>query len=145
MSRLLTLLLILTLPISAAADPVVDILAAAEADCRGFENGTFAPDDSVLEADLDGQEPIDRIVDSSRFACSTAANMYCGSGGCSLHAIIGDQSWEIQAEGWRVIDWNGLPILLIARDGGWCGGAGAQICFEAVSWSDGRMMTVMPQ
>jgi hypothetical protein len=44
-----------------------------------------------------------------------------------------------------MIDWEGRPILLIARDGGWCGGAGAQVCYEAVLWSHGKMLTVMPQ
>ena len=44
-----------------------------------------------------------------------------------------------------MIDWDGRPILLIMRDGGCCGGAGAQVCYEAVSWSKGRMLTVMPQ
>ncbi|MBF9057980.1 hypothetical protein HKCCSP123_02175 [Rhodobacterales bacterium HKCCSP123] len=137
--------LLLAVPMPVAADPLEEILAAAEADCSSFENGAFEPGDAVLEVDLDGQDPIDRIIDSSRFSCSTAASMYCGSGGCSLHAVIGDQSWDFQAEGWRMIDWNGLPILLVARDGGWCGGAGAQICFEAVNWSAGQMMTVMPR
>jgi hypothetical protein len=61
-----------------------------------------------------------------------------------LHAVVGDQSWSFQAEGWRMIEWDGRPILLIMRDGGWCGGAGAQICYEAVSWSHGQMLTVMP-
>jgi hypothetical protein len=137
--------LALSLPgLAAAADPVDDILAAAAADCSGFENGVFDAADAVVEVDLDGQEPLDRLVDTSRFTCSSAASMYCGSGGCSLHAVVGDESWEFQAEGWRMIDWDGLTILLVARDGGWCGGAGSQICFEAVNWSAGSMLTVMP-
>jgi hypothetical protein len=136
--------LFLAFPGLAAADPVADILAAAEADCTAFENGLFAANDAVSEADLDGIEPVDRLVDTARFTCTSAASMYCGSGGCSLHAVIRDDSWEFQSEGWRVIDWDGWPILLVARDGYWCGGAGSQICFEAVSWSDGKMMTVLP-
>jgi hypothetical protein len=62
-----------------------------------------------------------------------------------LHAIVGDEVWSFQAEGWRMIDWDGRPILLIARDGGWCGGVGAQVCYEAVVWSHGKKLTVMPQ
>jgi hypothetical protein len=34
-----------------------------------------------------------------------------------LHAIVDDEVWSFQAEGWRMIDWDGRPILLIARDG----------------------------
>ncbi|MDX5360911.1 MAG: hypothetical protein LPL00_05855, partial [Alphaproteobacteria bacterium] len=79
-----------------------------------------------------------------RFTCTSARSLYCGSGGCMLHAVIGERSWSFQAEGWRMIAWDGRPILLVARDGGWCGGAGSQLCFEAVVWSFGEMLTVMP-
>jgi hypothetical protein len=127
-----------------AADPVADILSAADADCAGFENGVFGPGDAVTEVDLDGMPPVDRVVDTSEFSCSTMASMTCGSGGCTLYAVVGDDTWEFQAEGWRMIDWGGRPILLIARDGGWCGGVGAQLCFEAVTWSNGDILTVMP-
>jgi len=126
------------------ADPVADIMAEAEDFCSSFENGTFDAPDAVHPIDLDGEGKMDSIVDTSRFACSSMASAYCGSGGCTLHAVVGDASWSFQAEGWRMIDWDGLPILLIARDGGWCGGAGAQLCFEAVTWSAGEMLTVMP-
>jgi hypothetical protein len=62
-----------------------------------------------------------------------------------LHAIAGDKIWSSQADGWRMMDGDGRPILLIARDGGWCGCARAQVCYEAVVWSHGKMLTVMPQ
>ena len=129
----------------AAADPVQDILAAAEADCAAIENGIFEANDAVTEVDLDGEDPPDRVVDSSEFSCSSVRSLYCGSGGCTLHAVIGERAWDFQAEDWRMIDWDGRPILLVARDGGWCGGAGAQVCYEAVVWSFGTMLTVMPQ
>ena len=61
-----------------------------------------------------------------------------------LHAIIGETVTSWQATGWRLIDWNGDTILLIGRDGGWCGGIGAEWCYEALNWLDGRYMTVMP-
>jgi hypothetical protein len=142
---LLGVSLSLAVPAAAlAADPVAAILDAARASCEGFENGTFDARDGVSEIDLDGDGAADRVVDESRFACSSMASAYCGSGGCLLHAVVGEQSWSFQAEGWRMIDWDGRPILLIARDGGWCGGAGSQLCFEAVNWSFGQMLTVMP-
>lgn len=138
----ISLSLLLAVPVS--ADPVTDILAAAAADCAGLEDGVLDATDAAVPTDLDGIEPMDTLLDMSRATCSSSASLFCGSGGCSLHAVIGDASWEFQAEGWRMIEWNGRPILLIARDGGWCGGSGAQTCFEAVSWSDGALMTVMP-
>ncbi|WP_172295249.1 hypothetical protein [Pseudoruegeria sp. HB172150] len=130
---------------AARADPVADILAEAAATCASFENGAFDPRDAVAQADLTGDGAMDTLIDESRFSCSSGASMFCGSGGCLLHAVIGDRSWSYQAEGWRLTDWDGRPVLLIARDGGWCGGAGAQLCYEAVTWSAGEMLTVMPQ
>lgn len=131
-------------PASATADPVEDILSQTRTFCASFENGEFDAGDAVSEVDLDGEAPLDLIVDESQFSCSSMASAFCGTGGCNVHAIVGDRTWSFQAEGWRMIDWNGFPVLLIARDGGWCGGAGAQICFEAVNWSFGDMLTVMP-
>jgi hypothetical protein len=142
--KTIAIVLSLMLAFPAVADPVADILASAAADCASFENGTLDAADAAVPTDLDGMEPMDTIVDMSRVTCSSAASMYCGSGGCSVHAVVGEASWEFQAEDWRMIDWDGRPILLIARDGGWCGGVGSQVCFEAVSWSDGAMLTVMP-
>ena len=130
--------------VPAMADPVADILARAEADCTGFEDGVFEAGDAIMEVDLTGDGTADRLVDESAFSCSSAASMYCGSGGCMLHAVWDGQVASFQAEGWRMIDWDGRPILLVARDGGWCGGAGAQLCYEAVTWSAGQMLTVMP-
>lgn len=126
-----------------AADPVAAILDAARAGCASYENGRFDAGDAVTSIDLTGDGVPDHVVDESRFTCSSAASMYCGSGGCMLHAVVGQDSWRFQAEAWRVIDWDGQPIILIARDGGWCGGTGAQICYEAVSWSHGDMLSVM--
>lgn len=138
-------ILVLALPFGAQADPVADILSEAEADCAGFENGRFDAGDAVTEADLDGDGMNDRLVDTARFTCTSAASLYCGSGGCSLIAVVGSESWDFQVEGWRLDEWNSIPILVLARDGGWCGASGAETCFEAIRWSQGRMLTVGPQ
>ncbi|SIO47730.1 hypothetical protein SAMN05444722_2448 [Rhodovulum sp. ES.010] len=127
------------------ADPVAAILGEARAFCESYENGRFDAGAAVREMNLDGQEPIDRIVDESAFSCSSMMSAYCGSGGCMLHAVVEDAVRSFQAEGWRMVEWDGRPILLIARDGGWCGGAGAQVCYEAVVWSNGQALSVMPQ
>ena len=52
------------------------------------------------------------------------------------------QAW--QATGWRLVEWGPDQILLIGRDGGWCGGAGAEVCYEALIWSNGNILTVGP-
>jgi hypothetical protein len=130
---------------AASADPVADILAEAQADCEGYNHGKFDAGDAVSRVDLTGDGGEDALIDAGRFTCTTSASFYCGSGGCTLHAVVGDRTWSYQAEAWRVIDWDGRPILLVARDGGWCGGVGAQQCFEAVVWSAGEPLTVMPE
>jgi hypothetical protein len=147
MTRLICIILLSCLGIAPAlaADPVDAILDQVRADCEGFEDGVFDAADAVVEVDLDGEGGPDRIVDTSKFKCSSALSLYCGSGGCDIHAVIGEESWSYQAEDWRITDWDGRPILLIMRDGGWCGGAGAQVCYEAVVWNHGDMLTVMPQ
>jgi hypothetical protein len=127
-----------------AADPVPDLLASARSACTGVDGGSFDAGDAVVRVDLNGDGGDDTLVDASAFRCSSAPSLYCGSGGCALHAVVGDRAWSFQAEGWRMVDWDGRPILLIARDGGWCGGAGAQVCYEAVVWSGGEALTVMP-
>lgn len=129
---------------AAYADPVDDIIAEARDFCASFENGEFDAGEAVTEVDLDGDGVLDRIVDSAAFSCSSMASAYCGSGGCEIYPVIGDRSWSYQAVGWRMIDWDGRPVLLVARDGGWCGGAGAQVCYEAVAWSEGDTLSVMP-
>ena len=134
----------LALPSAARADRVEGLLAEARDACEGFEAGVFDPRDAVSEVDLDGAPPLARIVDEARFACSSAASMYCGSGGCAVHAVIGAQVWTWQAPGWRTIEWGPDSILLLGRDGGWCGGAGSQVCYEAVTWSQGDMLTIAP-
>jgi hypothetical protein len=98
-----------------AADPVAQILQDAKDTCASFENGEFAANGAVVEIDLTGDGKADTVVDESQFSCSSAASMYCGSGGCMLHAVINDQSWRFQAEGWHMIRWDSRPILLIAR------------------------------
>ena len=118
------------------------VIAEARKACEGFENGKFDPCDAVQQIDLDGNGTPDTVVDESKFACSSAASMYCGTGGCMLHTIVGNKKRAFQVEGWRMIDGDGRPILLLARDGGWCGGAGAQLCFQAIYWSMGDMLTM---
>ena len=128
----------------AAADPARDFLAVGEAACAEFDGGTFNPGDAVTRIDLTGDGELDTLVDESRFSCSTASSLYCGSGGCMLHGIVAEAVTSWQATGWRTIEWAPDTILLIGRDGGWCGGAGSDVCYEALKWSNDRFLSVMP-
>ena len=61
-----------------------------------------------------------------------------------INLIIDGSVRAWQATGWKLIDWGQDRILLIGRDGGWCGGAGAEVCYEAIVWSNGKILTVGP-
>ncbi len=128
-----------------ASDPVQVILNAAKADCTALDDGAFDARDAVNVVDLIGDGSRNTLIDSSRFTCSSSPSLYCGSGGCAFHAVVDGRTWRLQAEDWKLISWKDRPILLVARDGGWCGGAGAQTCYEAVTWSGGDMLSVMPK
>lgn len=136
-----------SLPASAASSEAQALIDRAAADCHALDNGAFDAGEAVTEIELRSQFGTVRaeLVDESHYACSTAASLYCGTGGCMLNLIVDGtvQSW--QATGWRLVDWGPDRILLIGRDGGWCGGAGAEICYEALIWSNGRILTVGPE
>ena len=132
------------LAVSPAAQELLDEAAAT---CSDFENGAFDPGDAVTEITLTSQfGSIDaELMDESKYACSSAASMYCGTGGCMLNVVIDGTVTSWQATGWRLLDWGPDTILLIGRDGGWCGGAGAEVCYEALVWSNGKVLTVGPE
>ena len=122
------------------------LIDRAAADCQSFENGEFDAGDAVTEIELRSQFGTVQaeLVDESEYACSSAASLYCGTGGCMLNLIVEGTVHAWQATGWRLIEWGPDRMLLIGRDGGWCGGAGAEVCYEALVWSNGRILTVGP-
>lgn len=131
---------------SAMSPEAEELIDRAAADCKSFENGEFAAEGAVTTIELGSQfGTIDiELVDESKYACSSAASMYCGSGGCMLNVVADSAVYSWQSTGWKLIDWGPDRILLIGRDGGWCGGAGAEVCYEALVWSDGKFLTVGP-
>ena len=62
-----------------------------------------------------------------------------------LNLVVDGSVRAWQATGWQMIEWGPDTILLIGRDGGWCGGAGAEVCYEALVWSNGQVLTVGPK
>lgn len=122
------------------------LLTASIRDCALWEEGSLhIGERAVVEMDLTGDGSPETLVDTSHLECSaTPLSPYCGSGGCSLFAFVEDHVFEWQALGWRVIDWDGEPVLLIGRDGGWCGVSSAGYCFEALNWNGETFLTVMP-
>jgi hypothetical protein len=138
--------LLFTCAAQATSPEAQQLIDRAAADCSAFENGEFDAGHAFTTIELSSQFGTveAELVDESEFACSSAASLYCGTGGCMLNVIIGDTVSAWQVTGWRLIDWGPDRILLIGRDGGWCGGAGAEVCYEALVWSNGKVLTVGP-
>ena len=132
-----------------AAGTVAQALARAQAVCEELGGRFSAREGAVGEIDLGpgrGEEGGDRgeVLDYARLLCEGAHSAFCGSGGCMLRVQVGRQAWEWQVEGWSMIELEGFRVLALARDGGWCGGAGAQLCFEVLKWDGQRFLTVGP-
>ena len=149
MRRILMLLIAgiwLTTPAFAASPEAQRLMDQAAKDCSSFENGIFDAGGAVTEIELGSQFGIvpAELVDESKYSCSSSASFYCGSGGCALNLVVEGQVASWQATGWQLLEWGPDRILLIGRDGGWCGGAGAEVCYEAVVWSNDRLLTVGP-
>ena len=147
MRPLLIALFLFGSAISAHAQTPLDALMDQFAeDCASFENGELlVGEETTNSVDLTGDGEPELILDAEFLRCSTMAMApYCGSGGCSLYAIVGEQVFEWQSLGWRVINWDGEPVLLIGRDGAWCGVSSAGYCFEALYWNGEGFLTVMP-
>ena len=149
MRTFLAILIMSLLPVSSAlamSSEAQRLVEQAAADCRALENGVFTVGEAVKEIELRSQFGVVEVelIDESQYACSSAASLYCGTGGCMLNLVIDGAVSAWQATGWRLVDWGPDRILLIGRDGGWCGGAGAEVCYEAVVWSNGRILSVGP-
>ena len=141
---LLQSLLLCLFALPAAAGAADDILAQAAADCASIDNGQFtALPAAVVTLDLTGDGQPETVVDTSHFQCTTSASYWGGTGGNWMTVLAGGQTFDYLAQGWQVIDWNGLPVLLLWHNGSECNGAGADPCVEALVWSDyqGHFMT----
>jgi hypothetical protein len=144
LSLLSTVLLVSS--VYAASPEVQALIDRAADDCAAFNDGQFDKGDAVIEVELRSQfgSATAELVDKSAYSCSSATSLFCGTGGCMVNLVIEGEIFAWQATGWRLIDWGPDRILLIGRDGSWCGGAGAEVCYEAIVWSNGRILTVAP-
>ncbi|WP_420348808.1 hypothetical protein [Pelagibius sp.] len=137
----------LWLPLPAlAADTAEDVIAQARADCRSFEGGTLTlGENAIVPADLTGDGEPEEIVDSRAFTCSSAASLFCGTGGCTVTVVVDGAASAFLAKAWRIVDWNGQPILLLAVHGSDCGGTNLRRCYEAVVWSEDGFRSLRPE
>ena len=110
-------------------------LAAAEKSCSEFDNGTFSVAfGAVKRTDLDGDLQPDWALDEAGFACSSAASLFCGTGGCMSHFLIGDSLSSILNQGWDMTQIGPFHVLLIDVHGSQCGGINPTPCIVAGVW-----------
>jgi hypothetical protein len=131
-------------PAAAESPAAREVVEAARSECTK-EKGQFdASPGSITPIDLSGDGTPDEIVDATKFACSTAVSLYCGTGGCPITAIVDGKSIELFGRGWMAMDWAGSKILLLDVHGSRCGANGTTRCFEAITWSEGAFRSVAP-
>lgn len=112
-------------------------LDTARTECASFENGTLdVPWGAVARTDLTGNGETDIVLDLGKLACSSAASLYCGTGGCTVLFSVGDTVTERLSKGWTVQRFAHLTVVLNQIHGANCGGTNLNPCVEALVWDD---------
>jgi hypothetical protein len=133
---------VLALPMPAIASEISELPALlkekveqAEQACSNFENGQFALEwGAVTRVDLDGDLKPDWVLNETFFACSSAVSLYCGTGGCMSHFLVGDVLASVLNQGWDVVDLGPHRVLLTDVHGSQCGGINSTRCVTASTW-----------
>jgi len=126
-------------------EPFRAILAERAAQCAELQDGTLTLEEgAVRQVDLSGDGAPDWVLDEARLSCSSAASLYCGTGGCTVHFLVGDTLASQYSKGWEAVDFGAFRTLLLQVHGTRCGGIGAHACVQALTWDGeaGRFMTV---
>ena len=110
-------------------------VTVAQQACANNENGEFALEwGAVTRTDLDGDQQSDWVLDESAYACSTAISLFCSTGGCTSHFLVGDVVASFRNQGWTVLTFGRNPVLLTRVHGSDCGGNSPTPCFVAHAW-----------
>ena len=121
--------------LSGLPEPLVAKVSAARKACEGFNDGKFAMElGAVVRADLDGDLHPDWVLNESGFACSSAVSLYCGTGGCESHFIVGDTVTSLLNRGWEMVTFGRHRVLLTDVHGSRCGGINPTPCVESLVW-----------
>lgn len=121
------------------------VIEAARQACAGYPRGQFAAGgDAITAIDLTGDGVPEEIIDESTFRCSSAASLYCGTGGCMVRIIADGETVERLAKAWRIVEWGESLIVLFALHGTACGSSGVDPCYEAIVWAGDHFRSVRP-
>lgn len=114
---------------------------AARTACAEFDNGEFAMEsDAVVRVDIDGDGEADWVIDEARFACSTAASLYGGTGGSMSHFLVANKVTSMQNKGWEAVKFGPHVAILARVHGSQCDGINPTPCVTASVW-DGEAAT----
>ena len=133
---------VIAMPMPAVASNISDLPAQlqekvnqAEQACSDFENGEFTLEwGAVARVDLDGDLRPDWVLNEASFACSSAVSLYCGTGGCISHFLVGDDLASVLNQGWDVVYIGPNRVLLTDVHGSQCGGINPTPCVAASTW-----------
>ena len=126
---------VLASEISELPEVLQEKVVQAQQACSDFENGQFSLEwGAVTRVDLDGDLRPDWVLNEAFFACSSAVSLYCGTGGCMSHFLVGDSLASLLNHGWNVVDLGPYRVLLSDAHGSQCGGINPTPCVTASTW-----------
>ena len=157
--RILAFWLMLATPLFAQSHtelpPVItDILTKAEAECidevAAIDANAPKPEliiehGAITWTDLDGDGGVnDTVIDFNMILCSGSFGLWHNTGGSILYFVLnGETVQDWTGANWRVTEFLGGPLILIARHGTWCGSFGARPCVQAIIADEGEFLTVL--
>jgi hypothetical protein len=118
------------------------VLDTASQECRSFETGEFSVSDAAIQtADLTGNGEPDQIIDAGEFTCTSMASAYCGTGGCSITAIVAGNAYEFLGSDWRVEPGKGgNPVLSMQIH--WSACDYKADCRESFTWDSAGFVSI---
>lgn len=109
--------------------------------CSDFKNGQFALQlGAAHRVDLDGDIQRDWVLDEAGFACSTAASLYCGTGGCMSHFLVEEHLFSLLNQGLDMANIGPFRVLLADMHGSQCDGINPTPSVVASVWDADEMV-----
>jgi hypothetical protein len=122
----------------AQASQADKILHDASVICKKMGGEFHASERAITQVELTGDDLLETVVDARHYSCSSLRSAYCGSAGCQLTVIVGDQPFQLHAQDWKVVQWDETPVLLFQVHGMSCGGTNLNKCVSALVWDQDR-------
>jgi hypothetical protein len=126
--------------LAVAGEPLplaTQIVQQAKQECNSLDNGSFhSTDKTITLHDITGDGRPEEFVDASQFSCSTALTLWGGTGGTFLWVIVDGRPFEFLAHKWRVVDFDGQQVLLLAVHSSQCSNDIGP-CYRALVWQEG--------